>query len=246
MITLSKRLAASAAFVQTGSCVADVGCDHAYTSIYLIQNKIANHCIAMDINEGPLAKAKENIKRCHCEQKIEIRRSNGLCALRSKEADTVIISGMGGLLIQKILKTSAPLLAEVEHLILQPQSEIEGVRRYLHQIGFAIAEETMVLEDGKYYVSIHAMYQQNGTCERYTREIDYIFGKCLLERRDACLYSYLHNRKEKYEKILTVMNRLGKADSEEDYQKIQKMLAQIWDALGVMGDVVDEIGVEKY
>lgn len=230
MITLSKRLAASAAFVNKGSRVADVGCDHAYTSIYLIQSGTADYCIAMDIKEGPLSRAKGNIRRYGCENRIETRLSNGLFKLLPGEADTVLISGLGGILIQKILADSAEVVAGVKNLILQPQSEQEGVRRFLHGIGFEIAGEKMLCEDGKYYVSIHAV-NRGGKCSSYSRQIEYIFGKLLLEQRDFCLFSYLENRRKKYEEVISVMEHYGKTKKEEDYQEVEKKLSQIREAL---------------
>lgn len=230
MITLSKRLAASAAFVTKGSRVADVGCDHAYTSIYLVQSQTAQSCIAMDIKEGPLSKAKENIRRYGCGEQIETRLSDGLSGLLPGEADSILISGMGGILIQKILAASAETVAEAKELILQPQSEQEGVRRFLHGIGFEIAGETMLCEDGKYYVSMHAV-NIGRKCEPYPRKIDYVFGKLLLEQRDPCLFSYLENRQKKYEEVVLVMDRHGRTEEDEDYRELKKKLSEIGEAL---------------
>lgn len=231
MITLSKRLAASAAFVTKGSRVADVGCDHAYTSIYLVQSGTARSCIAMDIKEGPLSKAKENIRRYGCGEQIETRLSDGLLKLLPGEADTILISGMGGILIQKILAESAETVAGVKELILQPQSEQEGVRRFLHGIGFEIAGETMLCEDGKYYVSMYAVNAMEKQPDVYPRKIDYVFGRLLLEKKDRCLLTYLENRRKKYEEVISVMNRHGRTEEDADYRELKKKLSEIGEAL---------------
>lgn len=231
MIVLSKRLAASAAFVAKNSRVADVGCDHAYTSIYLIQNGIAKYCIAMDIKEGPLSKARENILHYRCGDKIETRLSDGLAKLSVGEADTILISGMGGLLIQKILAESPDVVKEVKELILQPQSDQEKVRRFLHQIGFAIVEETMLCEDGKYYVSIHAVNRCGNGLEHYGKKIDYLFGKPLLEQKDGCLLEYLQNRQQKYDVVCQNMKEHGKTEDDTGYRGIMEKLFDIEEAL---------------
>ena len=182
-IKLSKRLQASVDFVTCHSKVADVGCDHAYASIYLVQNAIADFCIAMDVKEGPLAKAKENIEKYGCKDKVETRLSNGLAKLKIGEVDTILITGMGGVLIQQILKDAKEILVNSKELIVQPQSEQELVRKYLHQLMF------------------------------------------------PCLFEYLQKQKRKYQQILCHMENLGKTTKNEDYNKIQKMIFDIKEAL---------------
>ena len=235
MVTLSRRLLASASFVSKGARVADIGCDHAYTSIYLMQQGIAGSCIAMDVREGPLSKARENIRRYSLEDKIETRLSDGLCKLSIGEADTILISGMGGLLIQKILAGKPEVTKSVEELILQPQSEQELVRRFLHQAGFIIKEETMLCEDGKYYVSIHAV-NAGKTPEPYEKKEAYIFGKTLLDRQDPCLLEYLQNRKEKYEGILIELKQQGKTEAHRGYREMKKKLSELENALQWYGE----------
>jgi tRNA (adenine22-N1)-methyltransferase len=231
MIKLSRRLMASASFVSAGSRVADVGCDHGYTSIYLAEQGIAAHCIAMDIREGPLSKAEDNIKRSGCQEKIETRLSDGLKQLSAGEVDTVLISGMGGGLIQKILTDSGEVTASLKELVLQPQSEPEQVRRLLHRIGFEIKEETMLNEDGKYYVSIHALKTTEGKPQPYEQEHEYLFGKTLLGKKDECLWEYLKDRQKKYLEILRVMKEHGKTPADRDYQEIEKKRSEIRKAL---------------
>jgi tRNA (adenine22-N1)-methyltransferase len=153
---LSKRLQMVADCVSQGSLVADVGCDHAYISIYLVENEIAHRCVALDINEGPLLRAKANVKEYGYEDKIAIRLSDGLKKLCPGEANSIVIAGMGGILMVRILSEGYALVNQAKELILQPQSEAVKVREYLHKFGFIICEENMCIDDGKYYVVIHA------------------------------------------------------------------------------------------
>ena len=89
--------------ITKGGKVADIGCDHAYLSIYMIKHQIAESVIAMDVNRGPLERARDNIRKSGYENQINVRLSDGIKELNVGEADTLLIAGMGGGLIQKIL-----------------------------------------------------------------------------------------------------------------------------------------------
>jgi len=148
---ISNRLSKVANLVTIGNRVADIGCDHAYTSIYLIKNKISSKIIAMDINQGPLDRALENIKKYQYNKYIETRLSNGLDKLKKDEVDTILISGMGGNLIVDILDKNLDTVYKVKELILQPQSDIYKVREYIKRIGFMIIDEDILIDEDKYY-----------------------------------------------------------------------------------------------
>ena len=101
---LSLRLQTIADMVTEGGVLADVGCDHGYLPVYLVLNKRITGAIAMDVGKGPLSRAKEHILAYGLEQYIETRLSDGLTALKPGEADTLVIAGMGGPLMEQILK----------------------------------------------------------------------------------------------------------------------------------------------
>ena len=101
---LSIRMQAVADMVTPGGRIADIGTDHGYVPIYLVEQNKTDHAIAMDVRKGPLARAGENIVRFGCSDRIETRLSDGLAMLKPGEADTVIIAGMGGLLTIRILE----------------------------------------------------------------------------------------------------------------------------------------------
>ncbi len=191
---LSKRLQMVADSVTKGYLVADVGCDHAYTSIYLARNQISPHIIAMDVNQGPIERAKENIIRYGCKDFIEARKSNGLEKLNCGEADSVIIAGMGGALMVQILEQSLEVTKSLKELILQPQSEIYKVRQFLLEKEFIIIEENMLKEDGKYYVMIKAVPQklvEEKDVFLLTREEEFHYGRLLLNRQNTILKEFL-------------------------------------------------------
>lgn len=148
---LSKRLKKVAGLILESDVLADVGCDHGYLSIYLVEKQRCRHLIAMDINKGPLEKAQENIRKFGYGDYIETRLSNGLNKLNAKEADGFVCAGMGGPLALQILWNDKDKVKEMKQIVLQPQSELWLVRRTLRQWGFVIEKEDIEYEDGKYY-----------------------------------------------------------------------------------------------
>ena len=156
-IPLSKRLLACAQMVAPGSRVADIGTDHGYLAIWLLKNGGAEHVIACDLREQPLASARANAARFGTEG-IEFRLSDGLAKIAPDEADTVVCAGMGGDLIAMILDAAQWLRDARYTLILQPQSAAPALRRYLTQNGFGIREETLLREGRFYYTVLRAQF----------------------------------------------------------------------------------------
>lgn len=186
---LSKRLRAVAELVTPGYRIADIGTDHAYVPIWLVKEGRIPGAVAMDVNEGPLLRAREHIKEYGLEDKIRTRRSDGLRELEVHEADSMIAAGMGGALIIRILSQDPQKTALFKECILQPQSEIEKVRRFLIENQYVIEKESMVYEDGKYYPMIRAV---PGKQERIPyREEEYEYGRILLREKNAVLKEYL-------------------------------------------------------
>lgn len=208
---ISNRLKAICDLCDKGKVVADIGCDHGYVSITLTNNGIFDKALAMDINEGPLKLARENIRLYGDDSKIETRLSNGLEKLEAGEADTIIIAGMGGLLIRDILKAGESKLSSVKQLILGAQSDLDKVRKYVREINFIIIDEEMILEDGKYYQLIKAE-RADGPVDlvEVYQDIYDMFGPCLLSKQHDVLYAYLNHQKVVYDGILSKLS--GKED----------------------------------
>ena len=141
---LSKRMQAIADMVTEGNVVADIGTDHSYIPIYLVENKIVPRALAMDINKGPLERAENHIKEHGLEDYIQVRLSPGLEKLNESDADTIIIAGMGGLLTVEILSEGFSKLKSFKEIILQPQSDIENVRRFMNLNNFEFVQEEIV------------------------------------------------------------------------------------------------------
>lgn len=246
---LSERLQAVADMVAEGSRVADIGCDHGYTSIYLVKEGKCPHIIAMDVKKGPLERAKANISKYLVSDYIEVRLSDGTEALQEKEADTLLMSGMGGRLTIEILKRTFMRLGKDFMLVLQPQSEIFLVRAFLREEGIKIIDEAMVLDQGKYYQVMKAGREElwegangrsgtnqqslagsvceGGVCEgrKYSQAAEDYFGPVLLAERPEIFLDFLKKEKEKTDAILLQVTK------EERRQALREYLDCVKEAL---------------
>lgn len=222
MVKISNRLTTAAALVTQGYTLADVGTDHGYIPIYLLQQKKIPAAIAMDINEGPLERAKEHIALYGLQAYIQTRLSDGVAALKPGEVEAVLIAGMGGGLVMHILKDGEKVCQSAKELILQPQSEIEHVREFLREEGYTILAEDMVYEDGKFYPMMKVQYQGENVEEL---KLSDLYGGLLLQNRHPVLKTFL----EKERLIYTgIKENLEKQPASE---KIRTRLAEVEDIL---------------
>lgn len=198
MILLSERLNAIASLIPKSDVVADIGCDHAYIAIHLIETGKAEKVLGCDINKGPLMRAEENAEAYGVSNKIELRLSNGFEKLLKGEADSIVIAGMGGPLMQRIIVDGMDKICDNTQLILQPQSDIGAFRRFLISNGFNITDEAMVYEDGKFYPMMKAVRGESA----WTEDIDFEYGYHLLNSKNDILKQYLSYEKTVYETIL--------------------------------------------
>lgn len=230
-IILSKRMQMVAGMVSKGNVTADIGCDHGFVSIYLIEQGICPHVIAMDVNEGPLLRAKEHIAKRGLESCIEVRLSDGIDKLQDKEAESIIIAGMGGKLVMKILSAHMDKVRNLKEVILQPQSELHLVRQFLAENGLHIVEEDMVKEAGKYYPCMKAVFF--GEKKEAYSEVEQWYGPLLLKQKHPVLYDYLLREKETFEQITEQINKSAKKINSKKTKEdtIQSRLGQIVKAL---------------
>lgn len=204
---LPKRLETIIERMPASGCIADIGCDHAYVAIEAVRRGKAARALACDVRKGPLQHAAEHIHCAGLAGKIETRLSDGLEKVAPGEADTVVIAGMGGPLMERILQGR---LADFGHFVLSPQSEIPHFRRFLLAEGMQIDEETMLIDEGKYYVIFNVSKRADASSDpMYVTEEDFLYGSRLLRRLDPVLKSFLEKEKTRYEGIL------GQTDSAE-------------------------------
>lgn len=183
---LSSRLMTCAQMVQPGNVAADVGTDHGYLPIYLLEQGICPRVIASDIREMPLEAAKRSARRAGITQGISFYLSDGLKKLPVEEVQTVICAGMGGDCIIHILEDTPAVWSSRYQLILQPQSSASELRRWLGEQGFSIHQERLS-QDGKFiYTTLEVRYGDG-----HPTEIGYHYlSKPLLEGGDSLLQAY--------------------------------------------------------
>ena len=216
-VRLSERMLAIAQMVSPGMRVCDVGCDHGFISIYLVEEKIAPSVLAMDIGKGPLQQAQLHIEEAGLQNRITTRLSDGLMKYREGEADCLIIAGMGGPLMQEILSNEK--VEDFKEIILAPQSEICEFRKFLADHGFEIIAENMVLEDGKYYpmMKVHLVVKGEKSWKALSipgtrdEEVAYRFGPLLLAQKHPVLRQYLHKEERKN---IAILNSLKEYEGE--------------------------------
>lgn len=229
IVKLSGRLGAVAALVTEGAVLADVGTDHGYVPIYLLKQKRISRAIAMDINEGPLVRAREHIRLFGMENYIETRRSDGVSALDVGEAQSILIAGMGGGLMIHILKEGETVCKAAEELVLQPQSELERLRRYLVENGYKVLAEDIVSEEGKFYPMMRIRYaeEENGFLdeEKEFLKLSYRYGGLLLKERHPVLKDFLQKEQKRYGKLYERL--MSKPDSGRLLQRRAELLEQI-------------------
>lgn len=233
-VAISRRMKMLADLVTKGSIAADVGCDHAFLSIYLVQTGKCPGCLAMDVRKGPLSGAREHVAAYGLEEYIETRLSDGLAAYQIGEAQTLVCAGMGGRLMERILTEGGEKTRSFAELILQPQSEIPELRRFLREEGFVILQEDAVIDEGKYYFAIKAAYgmrhpvaepsgkqlsipdpgdaQKSGRV--LTEQLHDRFGERLLSDRHPVLWQYLSHRLCAVEELLTQLREKNTIKSE--------------------------------
>lgn len=234
---LSKRLAAVAGLIKTGRKLADVGTDHGYIPIYLIQNHICDSAIAMDIGKGPLQRAREHISRYNLEDRIETRLSDGVQQLKPKEADCMVVAGMGGALTIHILEEGEDVVAHMKECVLQPQSEISKVRKYLWEHEFAIVEENMILEDGKFYPMMRVIPGSQQEIPKELFEVYAQYGQFLIESRHPVLMEFLKKEDATNQKLIEQLE--GKVpqplDRIEELKQQRLVINQALELIGCEG-----------
>ena len=229
VVQLSKRLQAVANLVGETGVVADVGTDHGYIPVFLVSSGKAERAIAMDVNAGPLARAQEHIRQFGLEGQIEPRLSDGLSALQPGEAQSIVIAGMGGALMMRILADGQDIARTVGRLVLQPQSELRSFRRFLAGHGYRIVEEDMVYEDGKYYsmMAVEPVSHGIGGEPGKMTETELRYGPLLLAQKHPVLQRYLLHQREQKQKILENLGRNARQDVSEREALVREELREI-------------------
>ncbi len=244
---ISKRLKTIVNMVSTGHCSCDVGCDHAYTSIALVKNGICPYAVASDVRPGPLAAARKNIEDAGLKDRISVRLADGVPEdvheILPEGKKTLIMTGMGGLLICGILERAGDIAAAFDEMILSPQSDTDFVRRKLIDTDYEIADEEMMIDEGKYYVVIRAVRR---TSEKEGEEFflsdskkrvltgislpentgkihgraEMLYGPVLLKKKHPVLLSYIRKQEKTLDSILENLRKAGRGPDDARYREV--------------------------
>jgi len=208
-IKLSKRLKVIADFVRPDALVADIGTDHGYIPVYLVQNKIARTVIASDINIGPIESARSAAVKYGVSDNIKFVCAPGLDGIKEGEIDTAIIAGMGGETIIGILDAAPWAHARGVRLILQPQSKESELIKWLFDSRYEILDGKLVEDSGKLYMVMVAKAAQRRSAQTSKRNsIEDIF----LQNKDPLLPEYLNERILKLRRVIAGMRQAKNTD----------------------------------
>lgn len=205
-----------------GNVVADIGTDHAFVPIKLIDENLCEKVIATDVNEGPLKSAECNISKNCMNDKIELRLGSGLLPLKESECNTIIIAGMGGELICKILTQGELIARATECLILQPMNAQDILRKFLNENGYEIIHEDITVEGFKVY-NLLVVRSGGSFCE--CDEFSYHLPECLYNH--VYFDKLLSKKKREFTKILNGLISAQNAD-EEKIRKYKEFLDRIY------------------
>lgn len=225
---LSKRLKWIIEKLNKAEVIMDVGTDHGYIPIYLIKNNIAKKVIASDINKEPLNKAKINASLDGVVDKIDLRLGGGLSPLKDKEANGVIIAGMGGNLIRDILENDLNKVKNLDYLILQPAQNPEVLRKYLYGNNYEILEEDICLDENQYYEIFKVRYKAGDYIS--LEDIFYEISPMMLNKKLPLLKSYIESKIEKNEKVMNFIKDntehaiARKNELKEKNKRLEKLL----------------------
>ena len=226
---VSNRLRTIVDLVSGAHVAADIGCDHGYVAKSLLEEHRAKMVIACDISEKSLLKTAKLVAGSGLNGKILIRRGDGLKILGEEEADVIVIAGMGGRRIMYIMENDKKKARYASKLVLAPNRNEKELRKYLLSNGYAIRDERLALEGGRYYQVISA---SAGVAEPETDEFFYIVGRKLIENGDKNLRGFL--RKE-ITRLETVLSRAYLGKDQKEYAKrltgLKKKMEEVWACL---------------
>ena len=225
---LTDRLLKIASLVTEGKRVADIGTDHGYIPVYLLNQGKVPYAILADVNKGPLENARGEVRHNKLLDKVDLRLGYGIEVLEKGEVDEVIIAGMGGILISELLEAKLEVAHSVDKLILQPMQAQNELRKYLLNNGFEILDEVLVKEDFRIYEIIIAKYTGKNTV--VSDDIYYEVGTKLIENKDPLLNEFIDKKIYMYNSIIKKIE--GKSsegiekkikESKDSIEKLEKL-----------------------
>ncbi|MEH7346783.1 tRNA (adenine(22)-N(1))-methyltransferase TrmK [Bacillus sp. JJ1532] len=222
---LSQRLEAVANYIPEGCRLADIGSDHAYLPCYAVKRGMIHFAVAGEVAEGPYQSAKSQVEAEGLNDKINVRKGNGLQVISVDEVDCITIAGMGGALITNILEEGKEKLGTVKRLILQPNISAITIRSWLNENGWVLITEEILEEDEKIYEILVA--EKGDSKER--RELDLqkelLFGPFLLKQKSVIFKKKWLGELKNWLRILAQLENA--AATEETIEKKNELIEKI-------------------
>lgn len=217
------RLEAVAACVPACESLVDVGTDHAYLPVLLLQQGRIRKAVAGDIVPGPCEAARKTVRSHHLEQAIEVRQGSGLTVVSPGEVRTIVMAGMGAETMLHILADSPEVWQQADTMVLQPMNDSARLRHWAEQQGWAIDREDLAEEGGRIYEILRLVpcpgYRYTGTL--------YEVGQLLIEQHHPLLLPFVRHLLEKYEMHLSQMRHSPKAMASERYKSFQTIKTKL-------------------
>lgn len=222
-MNIGERLETIGRLVPAGSVLADIGTDHAYLPVWLLQQGRISRAVAGDIAAGPCVAARTTVATHGLQDRVEVRQGSGLEVLQPGEADCIVIAGMGGSTISSILAASPEIARSAKLLVLQPMAGAAGLRQWLTANGWLLTGEELVDDPPHFYEIICARPGQDNTYSA----AEYAVGPVLLREGHRLLAQQLARQINSCRQLLTNMERSEKARASAKYQELQALLAAL-------------------
>ena len=231
----SGRLDRIISLIRPGDCLADIGTDHAYVPIAAVSQGLCRRALACDIVPGPLERARANIAAAGLSERIEVLHGDGLKPLGAEQPDCIVIAGMGGPLMQRILREGGEKIGPNTQLILSPQSELMEFRTFLWESGMEIRREALIEEEGKFYVILDCGLPVEGDTRQRPLPHELRFGRKLdCEAEDLALRQKYIQKDLRVAKA--ILQQLEGNPSEAAERRRAELEQQIRDAFIALND----------
>lgn len=216
---INNRLKLVGDYVDKGSIPLDIGCDHAKLSIYLLKERNFPFVYASDNKIGPLNQARENVNYYNLADKIELIKADGLNSLNDK-IDTITVTGIGGLTINKMFLENKNKLTNIKTIILSPNNFIKEVRETINKLGYYLKDEELVEESNKLY---HILVFSKGNKIYSDKEL--YLGPILMTKNKEIIKKYYRNELSNINNLL--LNNKISIEKKEKFIKIKKCLEDV-------------------
>lgn len=224
-VKLSKRLEEVVREIPVGSTVADIGSDHAYLPCYTIIHNIATKAVAGEVVDGPFRSAQATVAESGLQDKVDVRKGNGLAVIAPGEVDVITIAGMGGALIRDILENGKEKLNGVTRLILQPNIAAHHIREWFIENGWELINEKIIKEDGKIYEILVGEKGEPIAPYHTNKEAELFMGPFLMKEKGEAFVEKWENELKNFQNIEKQLERA--TESEETKVKRADVLAKM-------------------